>query len=84
MEQYDNEREQQEADRLKKVKELKETYDKALENKKKIHEAEKLMDEEENEELRIYATAKKKMAVLKRKKEDEIEKLAFYFIYLSF
>lgn len=29
------------------------------------------MDEEENEEIRIYASAKKKMAAIKRSKEDE-------------
>ena len=69
------EKEQIEQIRRKRIKELKDTYDLALENKKKIHEAEKIMDEEENDEIRAYAAAKKKLAILKRRKEDEILKL---------
>ena len=72
--QYIFEQEKLDEMRRLKVKELKETYDKALENRHKMLEAEKLIDEEENEELRIYANAKKKMAILKRQKEDEIRK----------
>ena len=39
-----------------------------------MSEAQKFIDEEENEELRVYAAAKKKMASLKREKEDQIQK----------
>lgn len=72
--QYVFEQEKLDEIRKKKVKELKETYDKALENRHKMLEAERLLDEEENEELRIYAAAKKKMAILRRQKEDQILK----------
>ena len=65
------ENEQLEQLRLQKVRNLKETYKKAMENKKKIKEAEACMDEEENEDIRIYADAKKKMAIMKREREDE-------------
>jgi hypothetical protein len=40
----------------------------------KIAEAEKLMDEEENEEIRMYAAAKQKMAKMKWNREMEIWK----------
>jgi hypothetical protein len=57
-----------------KQKELKQLYDKTIENKMKIAEAEKLMDEEENEEIRMYAAAKQKMAKMKWNREMEIWK----------
>jgi hypothetical protein len=54
-----------------KQKELKQLHDKTIENKMKIAEAEKLMDEEENEEIRMYAAAKQKMAKMKWNREME-------------
>lgn len=73
-EEYQNERDQLETIRLKKMRELKETYENALSNKRKMQEAEKLLDEEENEEIRIYAAAKKKMAIIKHQKEKDFER----------
>lgn len=55
--------------RLKKIRELKQTYDYVLENRKRMQQAENIMDEEENEEIRVYAAAKKKMSNLKHQKE---------------
>ena len=72
--QYLYEKEQLEQIRRIKVRELKETYDHALDNKKKMKEAEQIMDEEENDEIRVYANAKKKMAILRRQKENELIK----------
>lgn len=57
--------------RLNKMRELKETYDNALTNRRKMIEAEKIMDEEENEEIRVYAAAKKKLANIKFQREKE-------------
>ena len=68
-EQYLAEKEQLAEIRQKKARDLKEEYDRTLENKVRNREAEQIMDEEENEEIRVYADAKKKMAVLKRQKE---------------
>ena len=59
----------------KKQHELKQLYDKTIENKMKMAEAEKLMDEEENEEIRLYAAAKQKMAKMRWNREMEIWKL---------
>jgi hypothetical protein len=73
-EQIQYEQEQLEMLRLQKVKNLKETYFKALENKRKMKEAEAIMEEEENEDLRVYAKAKMKMAQMKREREDEINR----------
>jgi hypothetical protein len=72
--QYLYEREQLEKIRRNKARELKETYDQTLETKKKMREAEQIMDEEENDEIRVYANAKKKMAIIRRQKENEIIK----------
>jgi len=72
--QYMYEREQLERIRRTKAKELKETYDQTLETKKKMREAEQIMDEEENDEIRVYANAKKKMAIIRRQKETEMAK----------
>ena len=72
--QYMYEREQLEFIRHKKSKELKETYDHALDTKNKMKEAEQIMDEEENDEIRVYANAKKKMAIIRRQKENELAK----------
>lgn len=71
-EQFAYEREQLEQIQAIKAKELKQTYDKAIENRAKMFEAEKIMDEEENEEIRIYASAKRKMIKMRREKEIEI------------
>lgn len=57
--------------RRQKSKQLKETYDKILENKQKMKEAEAIMDEEENDEIRSYAAAKKKMARIKHQRETD-------------
>lgn len=56
----------------KKQQELKQIYDKTIENRNKMKEAEKLMDEEENEEIRIYAAAKQKMAKMRWNREMEM------------
>lgn len=58
-----------------KTKQLKETYDKIMENRQKMKEAEAIMDEEENEEIRVYAAAKKKMAQIKHDRENEALRL---------
>jgi hypothetical protein len=68
------ENEQLEQIRRRKVKELKATYDRTLENRQKMREAEAIMDEEENDEIRVYAAAKKKMAQIKHEREREILK----------
>ncbi|CAF0783083.1 unnamed protein product [Brachionus calyciflorus] len=73
-EQYQLEREQLEMIRLRKMRELKDTYDNALANRRKMVEAEKMIDEEENEEIRVYAAAKKKLANIKYQKEREAER----------
>jgi hypothetical protein len=72
-----NEEYQDELDRLQKIqvnkkKELRQTYDKTLETKKKMKTAEIMMDEEEDEEIRSYAKAKNKMVQMKREKENEL------------
>ncbi len=54
--------------------ELRNEYDIALENKLRNREAELMIDEEENEEIRLFANAKKKMAIMKRQKELAILK----------
>lgn len=50
-------------------KDVKNMYDKALDDKQKVRQMEKELDEEEDEELRIYADAKKKIARMRREKE---------------
>jgi len=72
--QLDVEREQLEQIRLKKIRDLKETYDKTLEFKRKTQLAQEILEEEENEEIRTYAAAKRKMATLKREKETQLRK----------
>ncbi|UJR22836.1 hypothetical protein I4U23_025866 [Adineta vaga] len=64
-------REQMELERYRKLtqKDVKKMYDKALEDKHKIKQIEQQMDEEEDEELRTYAEAKKKIARIRREKE---------------
>ncbi|CAF2716727.1 unnamed protein product [Rotaria sp. Silwood2] len=63
--------EQLELERFKKLtqKDTKNMYDKVLDDKQKVKQIEQQMDEEEDEELRIYAEAKKKIARLRREKE---------------
>lgn len=68
------EKEKLEEIRLKKIRELKETYDKTIDLKRKNELAQEIYEEEENEEIRVYAAAKRKMATLKREKEIEIRK----------
>lgn len=53
----------------KKQIDLREEYDRTLVNKHRNKEAEQMIDEEENEEIRTYAAAKRKMAIMKRQKE---------------
>ena len=68
-EQFRFEKEQLERIRRQKLIDLKEEYDRTLNNKYRNAEAEKIIDEEENDEIRVYAEAKKKMAVMKRQRE---------------
>lgn len=68
------EKEKLEEIRLKKIRDLKETYDKTIDLKRKNELAQEIYEEEENEEIRVYAAAKRKMATLKREKEIEIRK----------
>jgi hypothetical protein len=68
------ERQQLEEIRMKKIRDLKETYDKALELKRKNEIAQEIFEEEENDEIRTYAAAKRKMATMKREKELELRK----------
>jgi hypothetical protein len=63
--------EQLEKLRRQRVRDLKETYDRTLENRYKLKEAEAIMDEEENDEIRVYAAAKKKMAIMRNEREKE-------------
>jgi hypothetical protein len=72
--QLDIERDQLEQIRLKKIRDLKETYDKTAEFKRKTQLAQEILEEEENEEIRTYAAAKRKMATLKREKEVQLRK----------
>ncbi|CAF0865431.1 unnamed protein product [Adineta steineri] len=64
-------REHMEIERYRKAtqNDIKHMYDKALENKHKIKKMEQQMDEDEDDELRIYAEAKKKIARIRREKE---------------
>jgi len=68
------ERQQLEEIRMKKIRDLKETYDKALELKRKNEIAQEIFEEEENDEIRTYAAAKRKMATMKREKELELRR----------
>ncbi|CAF3726847.1 unnamed protein product [Rotaria sp. Silwood1] len=63
--------EQMEIERFRKLtqKDVKTMYDKALEDKYKVKQMEQQIDSEEDEELRIYAEAKKKIARIRREKE---------------
>ncbi|CAF3951801.1 unnamed protein product [Rotaria sordida] len=63
--------EQLELEHFKKLtqKDVKNMYDKVLDDKQKVKQMEQQMDEEEDEELRVYAEAKKKIARLRREKE---------------
>ncbi|CAF0867927.1 unnamed protein product [Rotaria sordida] len=63
--------EQMEIERYRKLtqKDVKNMYDKALEDRYKVKQMEQQMDDEEDEELRIYAEAKKKIARLRREKD---------------
>lgn len=73
-EQYRHEKENLEKIRKKKQGDLRQEYDKTLENKLRNKEAAAIIDEEENDEIRVYAGAKKKMAIMKRQKELAIYK----------
>jgi hypothetical protein len=72
--QYAYELEQLEEVQAMRARELKQTYDKSIETKQKIFEAERAMDEEENDEIRVYADAKRKMIKMRREKEIELWK----------
>ncbi|CAF3190640.1 unnamed protein product [Rotaria sp. Silwood2] len=63
--------EQMEIERFRKLtqKDVKNMYDKALDDKYKVKQMEQEMDEEEDDELRIYAEAKKKIGRIRREKE---------------
>jgi hypothetical protein len=71
--QLEYENEQLEKIKIQKMRNLKETYEKTIENRLKMKEAERIMDEEENEDIRVYANAKKKMAIMKHERENEIK-----------
>ena len=68
------ERQQLDEIRLKKIRDLKENYAKTLELKRKNEIAQEIFEEEENEEIRTYAAAKRKMATMKRDRELELRK----------
>ncbi|CAF3177590.1 unnamed protein product [Rotaria socialis] len=63
--------EQMEIERFRKLTQhdVKNMYDQALDDKFKVRQMEKQLDEEEDDELRIYADAKKNIARLRRQKE---------------
>ncbi|CAF1246249.1 unnamed protein product [Rotaria magnacalcarata] len=63
--------EQMEIERFRKLTQhdVKNMYDQALDDKFKVRQMEKQLDEEEDDELRIYADAKKHIARLRRQKE---------------
>ncbi len=73
-EQFLSEKEKLAGIHRKKQVDLRDEYDRTLENKLRNKEAEQIIDEEENEEIRVYANAKKKMAIMKRQKELAILK----------
>lgn len=73
-EQYRFEKEQLQKIRKQQQKDLRGEYDRTLENKLRNQEAAAIIDEEENDEIRVYANAKKKMAIMKRQKELAILK----------
>ncbi len=54
------------------IRELKKIYDRTIETKKILNEAEKAMNEEENDDIRAYAAAKHKMAYMRREKENHL------------
>ncbi len=56
------------------IRELKKIYDRTIETKKILNEAEKAMNEDENDDIRAYAAAKHKMALLRRQKENQLWK----------
>ncbi|CAF1212960.1 unnamed protein product [Adineta steineri] len=60
-----------ELERLKALKkqEVKQMYDKSIEQKQRIKQIEEQMDEEEDEDIRVYAEVKKRIARLRREKE---------------
>ncbi|CAF1194855.1 unnamed protein product, partial [Adineta ricciae] len=64
-------REQMELEHYRKLtqKDVKHMYDKAVDDKRKVKQMEQQMDEDEDDELRIYAEAKKKIARIRREKE---------------
>lgn len=68
-EQFRAEKEQLTMLRKKKQVELRDENDHVLDNKLRNREAEQIIDEEENDEIRVYAGAKRKMAIMKRQKE---------------
>lgn len=68
-EQFRAEKEQLEMIRKQKQHDLRDEYDHVLVNKLRNKEAEQIIDEEENDEIRVYANAKKKMAIMKRQKD---------------
>lgn len=70
--QYNYEQEQLEQIQVARTRELKQVYDRTIENRQRMKEVEAMMDEEENEEIRVYAAAKKKMAKMRRDKEMEM------------
>ena len=70
--QYNYEQEQLEEIQVARTREIKQAYDRTIENKQRMKEAQAMMDEEENEEIRVYAAAKKKMAKMRRDKETEM------------
>lgn len=73
-EQYRHEKESLGKIRKQNQVDLRQEYDKTLENKMRNKEAAAIIDEEENDEIRVYAGAKKKMAIMKRQKELAILK----------
>jgi outer membrane protein assembly factor BamD (BamD/ComL family) len=68
------EREQNFEIERRKKQELRETYQKTAQNKLRMQAIEAQLEEEENDDLRMYAEAKKKMAIMKREREMAIHR----------
>ncbi len=73
-EKYKFEKEMLDEHEKQRTKELKKIYDQTVQTKRILNEAEKAINEEENDEIRMYAAAKHKMELLKREKQNSLLK----------
>ena len=72
VEQFYKENEMKAKERERKAKLLKENYDQHLEIENCIRDQQKIAEKRNDEEIRLYANAKRKMAGLRKKREGEL------------